>query len=182
MKTWNFLPPLGPTVSLLTVLLLIGLSDRANLRPERPSTPERSPGVQQVEAIALGGAVASDHESDIELFANRPLLAEGRRLPEARQDPAISDPEEPTVPEPVIESPEEPPAETPPPPEPPAVHMLGSMILGNSYRALIHVDSDGSELWVEKGADIGGWTLVEIAQSSIRLRSGGHEIAIQLFE
>lgn len=178
------LPPPGAVIALATALLMAVVM--APGTGPIVATQTAMAAQDQTARIAGGGAAnlppILDRQDTIVLFGDRPLLAEGRRPAPPAETLVTVEPQD-AVAEPVVEPPAVPEAVAEPePPKPPALHMLGSMIEGNSTQALIRDDSDGQERWFGLGADIDGWALVEISQSSIRLQSGPGEITIRLFD
>lgn len=184
MNVRRSLPPPGAIIALATALLAVMVmvpSTRVTVAPETEITAQgQMAAIAEDDFSSLSPII--DRQETIALFGERPLLAEGRRPPPPAETLVTEEPQD-AVAEPVVEPPAVPEAVAEPePPKPPALHMLGSMIEGNSTQALIRDDSDGQERWFGLGADIDGWTLVEISQSSIRLQSGPGEITIRLFD
>jgi hypothetical protein len=167
----RFVPPLG----LIAALAGAGMAAMWLLQTD----PFPGPGTATASgALAPDGTdhfqlpAPSDADEAIRQFANRPLLAEGRK---------------PFVPKPVIE-----PATDIPPPEPPPtvaealpapqIRMLGVLETGSVRRALIADGSTGQQLWLVEGDTIQGWTLTAVEDDQIRLQVDDAEITFNLFE
>lgn len=130
-------------------------------------------------AQSVGLPPVEDQAVQIETVQARPLLAQGRRVP----DPIALEPEPNADPEVTKQEIIEPssPVEMESP-RPSNLHMVGVMTEGGNVRVLIRNDDDQSENWFVRGDSLGGWTLVEITQDTILLQAGGNEATIMMFE
>lgn len=116
----------------------------------------------------------SDAVRAAELFATRPLLAEGRRsfVPKPVAIPTTPEPS------PRVDEPEAAPQA---PPDPPNVSMLGTVETANSRRVLLRDELSAAETWYKVGDAVLGWTIVEILPDKIRLQLQDAEITFNLF-
>jgi len=62
----------------------------------------------------------------------------------------------------------------------PDVLYLGVVTTSNSSRALISLGIERNESWVETGAAIGDWSVVEIRAEAILLTAGEQEVVVKL--
>lgn len=170
-------PPLAPiTVAVTAVAAAWLLSEPPTF--DAAYVPPSS--VQEVAAKAPPtlSKRSPDMPSLVAAMEARPLLIPGRRVP--KQEPV-------TAPEAVDETLTEPsviPEAIPEPETPvaPDIHMQGVMILDQKLQVLVRNMSDQSERWFAIGEDIQGWTLVEITQGAMLLRSGDTEVTIAMFQ
>jgi hypothetical protein len=177
MMLARLIPPLGLVAALLGSLVTSVFLQLST--PENKTTvadiPEETPDVEPANsALALPPLSTA---AATQAIAERPLFAEGRRVPE----PVVLEPETPAEPEP---PPAEPIAvpETVQPVELPKVLMIGMMEAGGQRRALVRDEISGEESWIAEGEMIGGWILAQITQNSMRLEVEGTETTFNLFE
>jgi type II secretory pathway component PulC len=117
---------------------------------------------------------AAELNAQIAALSESPLFSEGRRVP---SQPEVVEAEEP---EPAPEMVEEEPASEEAPR--PSVQLVGIMSLSGKTRALVRIETEGTEAWMSEGDDIQGWTVVAISQNELRLELGGNEMAVQLYQ
>lgn len=177
MSLSDFVPPLGWVTALtsaaVTALWLQG-TPPVLATSSSDLTSQSQDSEQDADALRL--QPPTDAESALELFATRPLLAEGRRpfVPEK----AASAPE--AVPE-VIPPPEEPQVATLVAPDPPQILMLGTVETNGERRVLFRDDTSGIETWYRARDSVSGWTIVEILPDRTRLQLQDAEITFNLF-
>jgi hypothetical protein len=171
MPPAGFLLPLAS--ALATAFWLTGRDNAADV-----PAPTIAANAAGPDGSALALPPPSDVTASLAAFADRPLLAENRRLPEPV--PVDAPQVEPDMqPEPMAEAP---PEDLPlPPPEPPRIEAAGVMSLNGETRILLRNLEDGTESWAAQGDRISDWTLVEITQTGALLESQGVQITIQLF-
>lgn len=109
---------------------------------------------------------------DLYPVVSRPLFSPSRRIPEQDGIPEIVEqvPEAPT-PEVVVQ----------PPLTPPKIAMIGILEDDGSLMALTKA-RDGTEQWVNYGAEIEGWRVVAITPQSITLQLNGESVDIYAVE
>jgi hypothetical protein len=173
----RLLPPLGLVAGLcgagITAFWLIQADPFpiAGLNAETGSSP-----IAQGAMSYFALPAPFDAEDAVARFANRPLLAEGRRTFQPR--PTTQEQVPVVAPEPVLE-----PVETTSEPLPlPQMRLIGMMESGGIRRALILDESTGQQIWLTEGEAIQGWILIEVGNSTVRLKAENTEIAFNLFE
>lgn len=177
MRTNDFVPPLGWVAALtsaaVTALWLQGTPpDLATSSGDLSS--QLQSGAQDKNTLRL--PPPTNAESALELFATRPLLAEGRRPFTPEQVAATSELE------PEVAPPPEEPQGTPlVAPDPPQVMMLGTVEANGERRVLFRDDTSGTETWYRARDTVAGWTIVEILPDRTRLQLQDAEITFNLF-
>jgi hypothetical protein len=183
MRSW--VPPFGPLAAIGAAITIHVYLGSLTLIQSAPQAMSRTETAESEGATDLDVAPLSDVKAGVESFQSRPLLAEGRRVPQPAPVEVIEEflevVAEPVIdPEPVSEP--EPEITAPPPPELPLIQMLGSMSNANGDAVLIAEGPEGAQRWIRVGEDIAGWTVIEITSVSIRLSAGDMETSIGLFQ
>lgn len=179
----DWVPPLGPLAAIGAALLMHIYLEGRQSGPPMAHAPTLTETVASKEGSDLRIAPSSNVETAVNLFQSRPLLAEGRRVPEpVPPEVAVVSDEIVVAPEIAPEAVFEPEPEVAAAPEIPTVQMLGSMSNAHGDAVLIADSADGTQRWVRLGENIAGWTLVEITPVAIRLTANGVETTIDLFQ
>jgi hypothetical protein len=180
----QFVPtlPLAPLIVAASACVVLWLSSG---QPEPTGLQiKTTPKSEAADVPQIGlKSLAKDTATYVAAIEARPLLIPGRRVPDPSPATAPAEPIEQAVaemtPAPVEQVPEPTVVETP---NPPQITLLGLMDLGGTSKALLRSTEDQSEQWYSQGDDVVGWTLVEITQDSILLRSGETEIPMKMFQ
>lgn len=180
MKLRAAFPPVAPLFVAVSASLAAWLN-----------TPNVPTSVEEITVAAVNPSTQTDAllvvepSQDLQKFIAaieaRPLFIPGRRVPTLVQPEPLAPTEVPDV-VPLSETAltiDPTPVETPVAPD---IHMQGVMSSGGTIRVLIRNANDQSEQWFEKGADVQGWTLVEITQDAMVLRTGDTEVSIKMFQ
>ena len=175
MRLSGLLPPFG-LLAVLAGAFASSLSTEINGSKTLPgdNSPDADLPTAAASATALMLPAPSNVAAAIDLFAARPLFAEGRRTAEAAT---------PSLPEPAPEpQPEMPATVVVQAPGQPLILMIGMMETNGNRKALVRDLSDNEERWITEGEVIGAWTLAQITQGAIRLEVEGAEITFNLFQ
>ena len=143
--------------------------------------PEISAGVIAVEQATPDKRNVKDYSVLISETNARPLMSETRRPVQyetASVDLALPPDEvieiEPAelVPTPISE----------PQTSPPQLRLLGIFETSQETRALLSVNEEKAEIWMEVGDVIEGWTVADIATSSVRLVFGDIYLVVEMYD
>lgn len=181
----HLIPPLGH-LAFVVPLVILSYLQLSTPSPHSPEQPRLITASEQSDEADLPVLSSADSEADIAEIAARPLLAEGRKVPDPLSREAIVPDAVQIAPEVVeIEPVVTPEIVTPEPmaiPDKPNVRLLGTMQKGAQSSALLLNLADETESWAQIGQDYGGWALVEITQDQVRFRFEAEEMTIKLFQ
>jgi hypothetical protein len=175
MKLGLLFPPLGwlsalASAAVTAVWLQSGSGTNLDTAADLPDLGTVSPG----RSAGLTLPTSQDEDVTVELFAARPLLAEGRR-PFVFEPPApepIVEPQPPSEPEPALDA----------PPTEPTLNMLGTIERDGTRRVLMKDLVSGDEAWFGVGDAVGGWSIVKIQPESVTLQLQSAEITFNMFQ
>ena len=169
MNASAFLPVIGTIFLVLAVAAILHLGGQAwsQLEEARPVrvTAESRDDERRLTALSMPAARPEVYYASV---LERPLFAPARRALSLDQDVNESIPDSDPI-DPVVS------VAVPPPPR------LKGILAGTTSPSALLQSAEGAQSWVRPSESFGGWTLVEVGQTDVKISAENQTIILELY-